>query len=522
MTPRPYQLETLDKTERAFGEFDRVLDVLPTGAGKTIIFSFLAQRWHQRGQKTLILAHREELIDQAIDKLHTATGIRAEKEKAEFNASLDAPVVVASIQTMIRRLDKWPSDHFGKIVCDEAHHVLSDSWQTTLRHFDAQVLGVTATPDRGDMRSLMSYFQTTGANVKLLNLIKQGYLAKIVIKSFPLNIDISKISTEYDSQSGCSDYSKTELGHALEPYLDQIAIAVRDILPFSRTLAFLPLRDTSKKFVEACRKAGLSAKHIDGDSPDRKELLSGFRSWDFDVLSNAMLLTEGYDEPRIDNILVLRLTKSRPLFAQICGRGLRIAEGKPHLTILDPLYMHEVHDIVNPASLVAQDAVEYEQITDMIRRAAAMPADLAEQMPLDLQDLASDATRQREEALRKRLEANRKKQGTTVSAEEFAAKYDSLATAEYQEVSPWESQPVTEKQLKWLKRAHIDPSSVRGKGHASKLLDLYFAKKPLILASAAQRATMARMGHPNADNATADEARTFFAKLRKPKQLELA
>lgn len=515
MKPREYQSQCLCATEKAFKEFSRVLNVLPTGAGKTCIFSFEAQRRSLLGQKTLILAHREELIDQAIDKLHTATGIHAEKEKAEFQAGLDSPVVVASIQTMIRRLDKWPRNHFGLVVCDEAHHAISDSWQQVLSHFDAQVLGVTATPDRGDKRNLGNFFQTIGFEISLFDLIKQGYLSRITLKSIPLQIDLTKV------KSTAGDFDAAQLGSALEPYLDQIAEAIRDQAAFRRVLAFLPLIATSQKFVAACEKVGLSASHIDGESPDRREILQRFANWDFDVLSNAMLLTEGFDDPGIDCVVVLRPTRSRPLYAQMVGRGTRTAAGKENLLLLDFLWMHERHAIARPAHLIAKDDIEADQITELAEKSAAMPADLAEQMPLDLESLAGEATSQREEALRKRLEEHKNKKAKSISAEEFAMQHDSLATAEYEEAMPWESQPVTEKQEKWLKRARIDLTTVRGKGHASKLLSLYFDKKPLTVASPSQRALMARMGYPNAESATPDDARRFFAGLRKPKQSEL-
>src|SRR5689334_17118928 len=116
----------------------RQLVVMPTGAGKTIVFAKLAERLQPK--RTLILAHREELIDQAVDKIAKATGIFAQKEKAEHRASLMAPIVVASVQTMIRRLDKWPADHFAQVVVDEAHHALADTYQTVLAHFNAKVL----------------------------------------------------------------------------------------------------------------------------------------------------------------------------------------------------------------------------------------------------------------------------------------------------------------------------------------------------------------------------------------------
>lgn len=514
MNLRRYQLDCIAATELAFKEFDRVLDVLPTGAGKTIVFSHIAQQRATAGQRTLILAHRDELIDQAIEKLHRATGIHAEKEKAESYASLDCPVVVGSIQSLCResRLARFPKEHFGLVVCDEAHHSLSDSWQSVLNYFTAQVLGVTATPDRGDARNLGHYFETIGYEVNLFELIKQGYLSRITLKSIPLQIDLSRV------HSVAGDYDAAELGSALEPYLDQIAQHIKAQAEFRRILAFLPLIATSQKFVEACRGAGLTAGHIDGKSPDRAEILQRFANWDFDVLSNAMLLTEGFDDPGIDCVVVLRPTRSRPLYSQMVGRGTRVADGKQNLLLLDFLWMHQRHSIVRPAHLIARDEFEAEQITKMSQAAAALPSDLVEQMPLDLEGLASDAASQREEALRKQLEEHRTKKAKTLSADEFCLEHDSFAATEYRETMPWESAPATDKQMKWLKRAKIDLSTVRSKGHASQLLNLYFNAKPTTLASQSQRALMRRMGHANADNATVSEAKEFFASIRKPKQ----
>ena len=165
---RAYQMKALHQIHKGFEEFDRQLGVLPTGGGKTILFSRLAQ--DLQPQRTLILAHREELISQAVDKLRTSTGIEAEVEMGDDRASLEAPVVVASIQTLMRepRRNRWPRDHFGLVVVDEAHHALADSYLNTLGHFHnhAKVLGVTATPDRGDKKNLGRYFQNIACEVQ--------------------------------------------------------------------------------------------------------------------------------------------------------------------------------------------------------------------------------------------------------------------------------------------------------------------------------------------------------------------
>lgn len=525
MNLRPYQVETVKAVEagwRASIELDghqvpvrKQLVVLPTGGGKTLCFSHLANR--TKG-KTLILCHREELISQAIEKLHAATGLIADKEKAEWRASRESKVVVASVQTLMResRIERWPQDHFELVVADEAHHCLSSSWLTVLRYFDpyAKVLGVTATPDRSDRKNLGTYFQQLAHEVTLFDLIGQRYLAPITVKSVPLRLDISNVG------STAGDFKADDLGSALEPYLGQIARAISEHAGFRRTLAFLPLIDTSKKFVAACEAEGLRAVHVDGESRDRAEILEGYAAGKWDVLSNAMLLTEGYDvdsEPTgvgIDCIVVLRPTRSRPLFCQMVGRGTRIAPLKESLLLLDFLWMHAKHRICRPASLIAKSEEEADAITAMVEQ-AGLPSEVASQCELDLQDLAGKATAQREEALRKKLAEAAKKQGVTYSAEEFAMKHNALGVAEYEPTMPWESEPVTDRQKHVLKRARIDLATVKGKGHASKLIGLHYSVPTA--ATPGQKAAMKRAGYSHWATATAQEAQRFFQGLKRRK-----
>ena len=510
MDPRAYQINIIQAVERGWSEFRKLLVVAPTGSGKTIIFAHIASREPGR---TLILAHREELIEQAIEKLHRATGITAQKEKAEAEASLSARVVVGSIQTLLRpaRLSRWPSDHFDLVIVDEAHHALAASYMTVLNHFDghARVLGVTATPDRGDKKNLGSYFNGVAAEVPLFGLIDDGYLSRIAVKAIPLQIDLSSV------RQTAGDYSEADLGSALEPYLGEIAKAIKEHASFRRVLAFLPLIATSQKFVEACRAVGLAAEHVDGESPDRKDRLARFAACEFDVLSNAMLLTEGYDDPGIDCVVVLRPTRSRPLYAQMVGRGTRIHDCKDSLLLLDFLWHHQKHSLCRPASLIATTDAEAEAITKLAQDQAGLPSDVAAQCEMDLQKLAGTATEQREESLRKQLAEQSKKRGKTISAEEFALSHHSMETAEFEPSMKWESNEITEKQAKVLTRAKIDLETVRGRGHASRLIDLVLRNQKLVLASPAQQKLMARMGHPMADKATQEEARKFFATMRR-------
>lgn len=511
MQPRPYQQTVIDSVESAFVQFNRALVVLPTGGGKTIVFSHIAQR--QPG-RTLILAHREELIDQAIAKLHAATGIIAEKEKADDYASMNAHVVVASIQTMMRRADRWPQDHFSLVVCDEAHHSISDSWSGVLSRFDghAKVLGVTATPDRGDARELGTYYQTIAAEVSLGELIRDGYLSPIIVKMLPLTIDLSGV------KQVAGDYDAAALGDALVPYLRSIAHCIRDHASFRRTLCFLPLIHTSKMFVDTCNSIGLKAAHVDGTSEDRAEILARFARGEFDILSNAMLLTEGYDVDSaptgvgIDCVCVLRPTRSRPLYAQMVGRGTRIAPLKENLLLLDFLWSSQRHSLSRPAHLVAKSESEAEVITALAVEKSISGGESQES--LDIEGLASEAAEQRHAALRKKLDEHRNKKAKSISAAEFAASLNDSELMDYEPVMQWESEAISDKQSKVLKRAHIDVKTVLGRGHASKLISHIMRNQPITPASVAQKAMMKRMGCEHWETATSADARKFFAGMR--------
>jgi len=254
---------------------------------------------------------------------------------------------------------------------------------------------------------------------------------------------------------------------------------------------------------------GLDARHVDGESPGRAEILEDFDAGKFHVLSNAMLLTEGYDCPSIDCVCVLRLTKSRALYSQMIGRGTRIDDFKSDLLVLDFLWLHETHSLVRPASLVAVNQREADEMTKLVFERAAGGG--GEE---DIETLAGTVREQREAKLKAELEANFGKASKIISADEFAVAAGEIAVAQYEPTMQWESEPPSESQLKALRRAKIDPKTVRGKGHARQLLNIFFARQKVMPASAKQRAIMRRMGAENWETATAIEARKFFAAIR--------
>jgi superfamily II DNA or RNA helicase len=522
MTPHPHQLKMLEGTQAGWREFRRQMVVCPTGGGKTPFFAWIAKA--MLPGRTLILAHREELIEQAIDKVFAAIGIRAEKEKAEHCASLDARIVVGSVQSLCRaeRRQRWPRNHFSLVVVDETHRILADSYRAIIDHFDSRLLGVTATPSRADKRNLGEVFENIACEIPLYTrsgnpnpgLVNSGYLSPITIDLIPLHIDLSAVGTSMDLDSGCKDFNKQDLDSVLTPHLNEIARQIKARASDRMTLGFAPLIETARKASEACNNAGLISEYVYGEDPQRAEKLERFKNWEYDILWNSMLLTEGYDNPPISCIVPLRLTRSTGLYAQMVGRGTRLDVLKDDLKVMDFLYQSGKHNICRPAHLIAESQEEAETIMEIAEQQSAMPASVVEQLPLELQSLATAATQQREERLRKRLEENRKKAGKFISAEEFALQHHRMDVAEFEPVVGWHSLPVTDPQARALRRAKIDPETVSGRGHASALLNVHFQTQTITLASPRQRQKMRQMGYENADQATEAEARRFFAGLR--------
>ena len=192
---RPYQTKAVAAILNEWKEHQKTLLVLPTGTGKTVVFAKVVEIKTGEGKRVLILAHRNELLEQANDKLKETCGLDAVLEKAEFTTvGLDEPVTVGSVQTLHResRLSKFPKDYFDIIIVDEAHHVMSETYQKILNYFDkALVLGVTATPDRADHKNLGQFFESLAFEYPIRQAIQEGYLSPIRAQMIPLELDIT-------------------------------------------------------------------------------------------------------------------------------------------------------------------------------------------------------------------------------------------------------------------------------------------------------------------------------------------
>lgn len=466
MELRPYQEEAKQAIfEQWDGSVNRTLLVLPTGCGKTIVFAKVAEECVCQGNRVLILAHRGELLDQAADKIRRSTGLGCAVEKAESSCIGSwFRIVVGSVQTMMRekRLGQFPDDYFDTIIIDEAHHCISDSYQKVLRHFpEAKILGVTATPDRGDMRDMGEYFESIAYEYTLPKAIKEGYLSPIRALTLPLKMDLTGVGIS------AGDFKAGDLGTALDPYLHQIAEEMQKYCADRKTVVFLPLVKTSQKFRDILCEQGFRAAEVNGENSDRAEILQAFDRGDYNVLCNSMLLTEGWDCPSVDCVVVLRPTKVRSLYSQMVGRGTRLFPGKDHLLLLDFLWHTERHELCHPASLICENAEVAQKMTENLEKEAGFAIDIEEAEKIASEDVVA----QREESLAKQLAEMKKRKKKLVDPLQFEMSIQAEDLSGYVPSFGWEMSPPSDKQKSTLEKLGISADQIDNAGKAAKILD---------------------------------------------------
>lgn len=467
---RPYQQESVTAVQHEWDSGHRkTLLVLPTGCGKTVVFCKISEEEVAKGRRVLILAHREELLSQAADKMEKVTGLGCAREKAG-DSCLGSwfRIVVGSVQTLQRekRLAAFPQDYFDTIIIDEAHHALAAGYQQVLQYFcTANVLGVTATPDRCDKRDLGKYFDSLAYEYTLPQAIREGYLVPIKALTFPLRLDLSGVRMTN------GDYNAGDVGNALDPYLHQIAQTIAEQCAEKKTVVFLPLVATAQKLQQLLIEEGMTAAEVNGESEDRQEVLRDFDNGRYQVLCNAMLLTEGWDCPTVDCVIVLRPTKSRALYCQMVGRGTRLSPGKDHLLLLDFLWMTEKHQLCRPAHLLAKSDEVAQAMTKRLEDAAMQ----GDQTEMDLSELEtvgeSDVVKQREEALAKALEEMKHRKRALVDPLQFEMSIQAEDLSGYVPTFGWECEKPTKGQLEQLEHFGIFPDDVDSAGKASKMLE---------------------------------------------------
>lgn len=397
MQLRPYQEEAANAVFREWEHNRSTLLVMGTGLGKTVVFSEITKRLVEEGKRVLIIAHQGQLLQQAQTKLYNHAQIPSKIEKAKDFASMNDQVVIGSIQTLAQdnRLHRFSSDHFDTIIIDECHHAMAKSYQKVIDYFEnAKLLGVTATPNRGDSQSIMSTFQSTAFQFGIKEGVEAGYLSPLCIRTCPLPIDVSQVAIQ------AGDYQAGALGNVLEPYMDAIADQIIEKAQGRKILVFVPLVKTGERFAEILREKGLRTASISGKTKNQAEIIEKFHNGELDVVTNAMLLTEGFDDPAVNCIVNLRATKSQSLYTQIMGRGLRLSPdtGKEDCLILDFLWQSKKrgYDVLSPIDILMPDK-------DIPYAKEIVKTSKDELSLNDLMGLASKARLNAEEALAKKL-----------------------------------------------------------------------------------------------------------------------
>lgn len=500
MELRPYQVEAVNAVFKSFWGFRRVLMVLPTGCGKTVVFAEIARRVMERhGNKVLILAHREELLDQAREKIWKVAGITADVERAGLHASASSSVVVASVQTLGRdaRLNEYAPNHFALIIIDEAHHAPTAGYRRILDYFNAKVLGVTATPDRADKKKLSTVFDTVAYEYSILDAVRDRYLVPPMAQMMPVQIDLSHAHVRN------GDYDAAEAAAALEPVLGKVADEMAKACASRRTVVFLPLVRISQAFAQMLRDRGLSAAEINGESADRTQVLADFSAGKYQVLCNSMLLTEGWDCPAVDCIVVLRPTQSRALYVQMVGRGMRLSPetGKKDLLILDFLWLTGRHLLCRPSALFAKTEEEA-KAADKRLEVAGQAVDIMEVG----QQAERDVLKERAAALVRAAAAQCHKKARLVNPLIFASEIAELGLADYEPVFEWQKAPPSEKQLDAIERFGVDSSLVESRGFAAALMDRLIARSKSGLATVKQVHKLTGYGFVNVSSWTMKQA----------------
>ena len=504
MSLRDYQKEAVSAVFSEWQERNSTLVVCPTGTGKTQIFCDVIRKMQPK--RAMVLAHRGELIKQAVNRLSNDFGIRADIEMADFTADEfyhnRAPVVVSTVQTQCAgngghgRMKIFDPNDFGLVICDEAHHYTSPSFRKVLDYYkqnpDLKILGVTATPDRADEEALGQVFESVAYDYEILDAIHDGWLVPVDQKMVHIEgLDFSTIRTTAGDLNGADLAAVMEA----EKNLQGIAAASIDIIGTDkRTLVFTVTVKQAEMLAEIFNRhrPGM-ADWICGKTPkpERHRIFKDFDTGRIQVLVNVGVATEGYDNPKVEVIVQGRPTKSRCLYAQIIGRSLRPLKGvvdgldtpeqrknaialspKPSALVLDFVGNAGRHKLMTTADILGGKVSE-QVIAKAIEK--AKKSGKAVRMDQALDEAERDIQREIEE--RQRREAARR--AHLVASARFTTK--TISPFDVFELKParergWDSgKQLSEKQRACLIKQGIDPGKV-GYAQGKQLLGEIFKR----------------------------------------------
>jgi superfamily II DNA or RNA helicase len=399
-TLRPHQREALEGLRNARSSGARsALGHLATGTGKTVVLVAAAKETIGRGGRVLVVVPTGEIADQVV-RTAAGFGLAAELERREQRATSEARLVVASVQSIARqsRLARFDRRHFDLVVFDECHHVVASSWLRVREHFEhAFVLGLTATPDRGDGTALAKVFDVVAYRLDIREAIARELLVplrmwRVVIEGF----DVAGV------RSTAGDLDASQLADVMDgQVLEEMAAVLAKRLEGRPTVAFVPTVRTAHELARILRHLGMRAEAVDGavSADERSAILGRYRDGGTQVLVNVAILTEGWDAPHTSCIVIGRPTRSRALFTQMVGRGLRLHPGKLDALVLDFTPMAAKHSLVSPVDLLGGEDLDpkVKAAADAIAADAQMDLDIGETI-----ERARTVVRDAEEAARVR------------------------------------------------------------------------------------------------------------------------
>jgi superfamily II DNA or RNA helicase len=530
MNLRYYQRDCHDAILRAWGvpgfrdenhEVVRsTLAQIPTAAGKTIVAAKVVETLTtNHGGRCLFIADTDELCAQPLDKFRRATGIYAALEKADHRASLRSDVVIGSAQTLIRpnRRDRFPRDHFTHIFVDEAHRGSDRNKEITDYFEAAKVCGLTATAFRKNLSDLSEYYEDVAYELGLFDLVGAGFIVPIKVLTLPLKVDLTKVREA--KFMGEKDFKSEDLDESIAPWFEAIAQAIKEHAPNRQIISYLPLIKTSETFVTICHRAGINARHVDGQDPLRSEKIEGFARKEFQLLGNSFLLTTGWDCTTVDCLLNLRPTESTGLFRQMAGRIIRTEDGllndlteedqaeerkariaassKPDALIIDLLWQTEKMGLVGPASLIAGNEADAHEIQTRLRLTGETR---------ELSQVSDEVRRDREEELRQLLAERAERAEMLMDAREVGLLFNDRQLIDFEPVVKWEKQKLSDKQSRIIEQMGINPDTIKSRGMASKILDAIFSRQKKGLAPLEAFKPLREAGIEHPEKMTLDDA----------------
>jgi superfamily II DNA or RNA helicase len=386
--PRPYQAEAIERLLEGWRtRQNRLAVVLPTGAGKTVVFAnLIRQTLPDIHGRALVIAHRDELITQAAGKIRAvAPDLRVGIVKAELDQHQNADVIVASIQTLASPRRREAIENIGLVIVDECHHAAARTYVETLEHFGAYrglpVAGFTATLTRRD-GGLAEVWQDVVFRLDILDLIDQGHLCDVRGKRVVVgDLDLDSVKTN------AGDLQDGQLGEALEASgaAGIVADAYKEHAADRCGVVFTPTVSSADVMTDALNAAGIPTATVWGSMPkdERTATLAKYQAGDLQVLSNCMVLTEGFDHPPASCAVIARPTKSPGLYVQMAGRVLRPSPGKTHALLLDVMgasTRHKLASIIDLTDRSIREPTEGQSLGEAAEeqeRSGLMPADVA-------------------------------------------------------------------------------------------------------------------------------------------------